>query len=76
MDKQARLREIEERKKEKADAIAERDRLRVEIAKATTFSFPVNFDGLNSNFNCASCNRTRRSVRHVEGGWQESYQLR
>ncbi len=41
MDKQARLREIQRQKKEKADAIAERERLRAEIAKATVLSFPV-----------------------------------
>ncbi len=41
MEKQARLQEIQKRKKEKADTIAERERLRAEIAKATTFSFPV-----------------------------------
>ncbi len=76
MEKLARLREIEKRKKEKADAIAERERLRAEIAKATTLSFPVIFHGLNSNFNCLSRNRTRQSVRHAEGSWQESCQLR
>ncbi len=38
MQKQTRLREIEKYKKEKEDAIAERERLRAEIAKATTHS--------------------------------------